>query len=161
MFENIKAVAMDVDGVLTDGSFWWGINGEEMKRFCYPDVNGISRARQAGIKLAIISAEPSQSGMHLVQRFADKMKLTDIYKGCQDKASAVREFAQKHEVPLSDVCYIGDDLVDLPPMAIVGLAVAPADAQSAVKAKAQYITSKNGGYGAVRELLDAILEKRS
>jgi 3-deoxy-D-manno-octulosonate 8-phosphate phosphatase (KDO 8-P phosphatase) len=158
MFQGIKAVAMDVDGVLTDGTFWWGINGEEFKRFCFADVTGIPLARKAGIKLALISGESSPSGMALVQRFADKLKIVDVYKGCHDKAAAVRDFAEKHQIPLQAVCFIGDDVPDLPAMGVTGLAAAPADAQPVAKAKAHYITSRNGGSGAVREVLDAILE---
>lgn len=160
MFDKIKAVAMDVDGVLTDGSFWWGSNGEEFKRFYYADVNGISMARRAGLHLALISGEPSPAGTALVQRFADRMLITDIYKGCQDKAGAVRDFAAKHQLQLSEICFIGDDLVDLPAMAMVGLAAAPADAQPAVTAKAGYIAKRNGGNGAVREVINAILDHK-
>lgn len=157
MFESIKAVAMDFDGVLTDGGLWWGLNGEEFKRLCFADVTGIPLARQAGIKLALISGESSPAGMALVQRFADKMKIVDVYKGCHDKASAVRDFAQKHQLQLSEVCFIGDDVNDLPAMALVGLPAAPANAQPAVKAKAAFITSQSGGFGAVREVIDKIL----
>ena len=92
--KNIQAVAMDVDGVLTDGMYWWGSNGEELKRFCFADSTGISRAMKAGIRIALISGESSEAGMTLVQRFADKLKITDVYKGCHDKAPALRDFAQ-------------------------------------------------------------------
>jgi 3-deoxy-D-manno-octulosonate 8-phosphate phosphatase (KDO 8-P phosphatase) len=160
MFENIKAVAMDVDGVLTDGTFWWGINGEEFKRFCFADVTGIPLARQAGLELALVSGESSAAGTALVQRFADKLKIGAVYKGCHDKAGAVRDFAEKHHLQLSDICYIGDDVSDIAPMGLVGLAAAPANAQPAVIAIAHFITSRNGGFGAVREVLDTILEKR-
>jgi len=159
MFERIRAVAMDVDGVLTDGTFWWGTNNEEFKRFCFADVTGIPLAQQAGIKLALVSGESSQAGMALVQRFADKLKITDVYKGCHNKAAAVRDFANKHQLQLSEICYIGDDVNDLPAMGLVGLAAAPANAHSGAKAIAHYVISKNGGFGAVREVLDAIIEK--
>jgi len=69
---------MDVDGVLTDGTFWWGINGEEFKRFCCADATGISVALNEGVKIALISGESSPAGMALVQRFADKLKITDV-----------------------------------------------------------------------------------
>jgi 3-deoxy-D-manno-octulosonate 8-phosphate phosphatase (KDO 8-P phosphatase) len=160
MFERIKAVAMDFDGVLTDGGLYWGTNGEELKRLCFADVTGIPLARQAGIRLALISGESSAAGMALVQRFADKVKITDIYKGCHDKAAAVRDFAQKYDLQLSDICFMGDDVNDLQAMAVVGLAAAPANAQPAVKAKAAFITAQSGGYGAVRELIDAILARQ-
>jgi 3-deoxy-D-manno-octulosonate 8-phosphate phosphatase (KDO 8-P phosphatase) len=161
MFESIKAVAMDFDGVLTDGGLWWGINGEEMKRLCFADVTGIPLARQAGIKLALISGESSPAGMGLVQRFADKVRITDVYKGCHDKAGAIRDFAQRHRLELSQVCFIGDDVNDLPAMALAGLPAAPANAQPAVKAKAAFVASQGGGFGAVREIIDAILAKQA
>lgn len=160
MFESIKAVAMDVDGVLTDGTFWWGTGGEELKRFCFADVTGIPLAQQAGIALALVSGESSQAGAALVQRFADKVKIADIYVGCHDKAEAVRDFSQRHHLSLSEICFVGDDVQDLPAMAIVGLAVAPADAQPTARAKARFVTSRSGGRGAVREVLDAILDTR-
>lgn len=161
MGARIKAVAMDVDGVLTDGTFWWGGNGEEFKRFCFADTTGISQALRAGILIALISGESSTSGMNLVQRFADKLKITNVYKGCHDKAAAIREFAEKNQLQLSEICFIGDDFIDIPAMEIVGLAAAPADAQVKARLKAQIVTNRAGGQGAVREVLDAILENKT
>ncbi len=161
MFKNIKAIAMDFDGVLTDGTALWGANGEEMKRICFADVTGIPLARQAGIKLALISGESSPSGMALVQRFADKVKIDDVYKGCHDKAGAVQDFAQKHNLPLIQVCFIGDDVNDLPAMALVGVATAPQNAQPAVKARAAFVAAQPGGSGAVREIIDVILAEQA
>lgn len=152
---------MDVDGVLSDGGFWWSAGGEELKRFCYADVTGISRALASGLVVALISGESSSDGMALVQRYADKLKIEDVYKGCHDKAGAVRELAGKHGLRLSEVCYIGDDVIDIPAMEIAGLAVAPPNAQDAVLAKAQYVTKLGGGHGAVREVLERILDGRS
>ncbi len=151
---------MDVDGVLTDGTFWWGAGGEELKRFCFADVTGIPFAHAAGIRLALVSGDSSPAGMGLVQRFADKVKITDVYKACHDKAGAVRDFAARYQMSLSEVCFIGDDVQDLQAMEIVGLAVAPADAQPAARAKAKFVASRGGGHGAVRETLDAILSAR-
>ena len=161
IFNGIKAVAMDVDGVLTDNGFWWGVNGEEMKRFCFADVTGISRALSAGIQIALISGESSPSGMGLVQRFADKLKISHVYKGCHDKAAAIREFASRVGVDLQSVCYIGDDVIDIPAMELVGLAVAPPNAHIAVRKKVAHITELAGGYGAVREVLDLVIQNSS
>jgi 3-deoxy-D-manno-octulosonate 8-phosphate phosphatase (KDO 8-P phosphatase) len=161
LLDRVKAVAMDVDGVLTDGTFWWGADGEELKRFCFADVTGLGLALRAGIKVALISGESSPAGMALVQRFADKLKIADVYKGCHDKAAAIRNFAGKNQLQLSEICFIGDDLIDVPAMAVVGLAVAPADAQPVAKGNAQLITVRNGGHGAVREVIDTILNSRT
>jgi len=160
MFEKIKAIATDVDGVLTNGMFWWGTNGEEFKRFSFADVTGIALARKAGLKLALISGESSESGMALVQRFADKLQITDVYKGCHDKAAAVTEFAAHHNLQLSEICFIGDDVPDLPAMEIVGVPVAPANAQAVAREKAAWIASRDGGSGVLREVIDLILRQQ-
>src|SRR5664280_1660186 len=161
MFENVKAVVMDVDGVLTDGTVWWGSGGQEFKRFCYADVTGIPRAQQSGIALALVSGESSSPSIELVQRFADKLHIVDVYTGCHDKAAAVRSFAERHGISLSEICFIGDDVQDIPAMDIVGVAVVPTDGQSAAKARAHFIASRKGGRGVVREILDLVLESRS
>jgi len=149
---------MDVDGVLTDGTYWWGADGEEFKRFCVADGTGITLAMRAGIKIALISGDSTPAGMALVQRYADKMKISNVYKGCHDKAAAVRDFAKNAQLQLSEICFIGDDFIDLPAMEIVGLAVAPADAQAAVLRRAHMLTKNNGGHGAVREVIESILQ---
>jgi 3-deoxy-D-manno-octulosonate 8-phosphate phosphatase (KDO 8-P phosphatase) len=159
MFDRVRAIATDVDGVLTDGTFWWGTNGEELKRFSFADVTGIALARRAGIKLALISGESSEAGKTLVQRFADKLQIADVYPGCHDKAAAVTEFAGRHGLELSQVCFIGDDVLDLPAMAIVGIAVAPANAQKAAKEKAGLIASRDGGCGVLREIIELVIEQ--
>jgi len=148
---------MDVDGVLTDGSFLWGPHGEEFKRFCFADSTGIRIAMRSGIRIALISGDSSEEGKALVQRYADRLGIADVYKGCQNKEAAVREFAQRHQLELSAVCFVGDDTIDIPAMKIVGVAVAPADAQAAAKSVAQWVTQQNGGNGAVREVMDAIV----
>lgn len=157
-FDALKAVAMDVDGVLTDGGFWWGANGEELKRFCFADSTGIAQALQAGIPIALISGDSTPLGMALVKRYADRLKITDIYTGCHDKAGALREFAVRHGLNVTQVCYVGDDTIDLPAMALAGLAVAPLNAVPAVRDRAGYVTRNAGGNGAVREVIDLILQ---
>jgi 3-deoxy-D-manno-octulosonate 8-phosphate phosphatase (KDO 8-P phosphatase) len=153
MPQSIKAVVLDVDGVLTDGTFWWGANGEEYKRFSFADVMGISLGIKAGLIFALISGENSP----LVDRFAEKMGITDVHKGCKDKAFALHSFVQKYNIALSEVCFMGDDVNDLTAMASAGLSAAPANAQDAVRLKATLVTSHSGGQGAVRELVDHLL----
>lgn len=152
---------MDVDGVLTDGGFWWSASGDELKRFCFADVTGIALARAAGLFVALISGESSPTGMALVQRYADKLGITDVFKGCHDKATAVRDFADAHGLRAEDVCYIGDDVMDLPAMEAAGLAVAPPNAQADVLPAADIVTRAAGGHGAVREILDLILASKA
>ena len=151
--QSIKAIAMDVDGVLTDGGVWWGPNGEEWKRFHFADIMGLSLARKAGMIIALMSGENSP----LVDRLAEKFGITDVYKSCKDKASALRAFSVRHTLPLQQICFIGDDVNDLPALAIVGLSACPADARPAIRKKCQLVTKLPGGNGAVREVIDMLL----
>jgi 3-deoxy-D-manno-octulosonate 8-phosphate phosphatase (KDO 8-P phosphatase) len=147
---------MDVDGVLTDGGVWWGPNGEEWKRFHFADIMGLSLAKKSGMVIALISGENSP----LVDRMAEKLGITDIHKGCKDKAGAVRSFAENHGLQLSDICFIGDDVNDLSALAIVGLSACPADARVPVRENCQVVTKTPGGNGAVREVIDMLLQHR-
>jgi len=149
----IKAIALDVDGVLTDGTFWWGPDGQEWKRFSFADIMGLSLARKAGITLALVSGEDSP----LVDRLATKMSIDDVFKNCKDKAQALRSFAERHNLNLADVCFMGDDVNDLSALEVAGMAAAPANARPVVLKKCQFIAKANGGNGAVRELIDHLL----
>src|SRR5947208_12714740 len=124
---GIKAIALDVDGVLTDGGVWWGPNGEEWKRFSFADIMGVSRARKAGFVIALISGEDSP----LVDRFAQKLGITYIEKNCKDKETALRRFSQSASVPLSEICFVDDDVNDAGAMRIAGLSAAPVNSQLA------------------------------
>jgi len=155
--DRIRAVAFDVDGVLTDGTFWWGPDGQEWKRFSFADVMGVSLALHGGLVVALISGEDSP----LVDRFAVKMGITDVYKNCKDKAEALRRFATKHALELHEICFMGDDVNDLAALGIAGLAAAPADARPEVLERATFRSIHGGGHGAVRELLDSILQARA
>ena len=150
---QIKAIAMDVDGVLTDGGVWWGPNGEEWKRFHFADIMGLSLARKSGMAIALLSGEDSP----LVDRLAEKLGITDVYKGCKDKASALRAFSERHGLRLQEICFIGDDVNDLAALAIVGLSACPADARPSVRENCQVVTKLAGGNGAVREVVDMLL----
>jgi 3-deoxy-D-manno-octulosonate 8-phosphate phosphatase (KDO 8-P phosphatase) len=154
--EGVQAIAFDVDGVLTDGGVWWGPAGEEWKRFSFADIMGVSLARLAGLSLALISGEDSP----LVDRYATKMQIAHVYKGCRDKATALREFASASRVPLANICFMGDDVNDLPAMHIAGFSAAPANAVKDVRSFVNFISNQCGGNGAVRELVDAILSAR-
>lgn len=147
----IRAVALDVDGVLTDGSFWWGADGE-LKRFHFLDVMGIARAIRGGVVFALISGENSP----IVSRFADKLGIRDVFIGCTDKASALGEFASRYDLPLREVCFMGDDVNDVPAMRLAGVAAAPANAHFTAAKCATIQTQALGGNGAVRELLDRL-----
>jgi 3-deoxy-D-manno-octulosonate 8-phosphate phosphatase (KDO 8-P phosphatase) len=150
----IKAIALDVDGVLTDGTFYWGSEGQEFKQFSFYDIMGISLGKKAGLVFALISGEDSP----LLDRFAMKMGIIDVYKGCKNKATAFSSFCKKYDFDFSQVCFIGDDVNDLPALALAGLSAAPQNANGSVKKKVMLITEQCGGQGALRELIDHVLE---
>ncbi|MGA8272369.1 MAG: HAD hydrolase family protein [Candidatus Sulfotelmatobacter sp.] len=154
--DKIRAIALDVDGVLSDGGLWWGPAGEEWKRFCFADIMGVSLARRAGLILALISGESSP----LIDRYAEKLLIRHVVKGCRDKAAALRDFAAAAGVKLTEVCFMGDDVNDLQAMAIAGFSAAPANAASAVLERADFVAKAPGGNGAVRELVEALLAAR-
>jgi 3-deoxy-D-manno-octulosonate 8-phosphate phosphatase (KDO 8-P phosphatase) len=154
---RIDALVMDVDGVLTDGTFQWSASGEEAKRFSFEDVMGLSRARQAGLTLGLISGEDSP----LVDRYANKIGIVNVYKGCKDKGTALRHFSEATAIALECTAFIGDDINDLPALAIAGLSAAPANAQPAVKDAVSIVLERCGGRGAVRQLVEMILAVRA
>ena len=159
--QNLQAIAFDVDGVLTDGTLLWSTGTvEEIKRFSFADIMGISLLRRLGIKLALISGEPSP----LVDRYAAKMHLHHVVKGTRDKAGALREFAGRFHLPLDHTCFFGDDVNDLFAMEIAGLCACPANAAAEVRAYVAehgFVSAQPGGLGAVREFADALLLARN
>ncbi len=149
----IDAIVMDVDGVLTDGGFWWSTNGEETKRFCFQDVMGISIGRKAGLVFGMISGEDSP----LAARFAQKMSIEEVHLGSKDKAASLRIFSERQSIPLNKICFIGDDINDLSAIGIAGFSAAPANAHATVLAKVTWPLRAGGGQGAVRELIDHVM----
>ncbi len=164
----LQAIAFDVDGVLTDGSLTWTASGEEpsaateSKSFSFTDIMGVSLMRRLGLKLALISGEPSP----LVDLYAAKMHIPFVAKGTRDKAGALREFAAKFGVELEHTCFFGDDVNDLFAMEIAGMCACPANASAEVleyvlgraKAGSGYVSARDGGHGTVRALADALLK---
>jgi 3-deoxy-D-manno-octulosonate 8-phosphate phosphatase (KDO 8-P phosphatase) len=157
LIASIDALVMDVDGVLTDGTVTWSAAGDESKRFSFEDIMGLSRARKAGLELGLISGEDSP----LVDKFAQKLGITHVAKGCREKGTALREFSAATGIALEHVAFMGDDVNDLPALAIAGLSAAPANAQPAVKSAVSIVLERGGGRGAVRQLVEMILDARS
>ena len=155
--KEIKAIALDVDGVLTDGGVWWGPGGEEWKRFSYSDIMGVSLGTRGGLLFALISGEDRPR----VDRFAAKMGITFVEKNCKDKAAALRRVSAASGIPVSNFAFMGDDVNDLEAMALCGLAAAPADAQPPARERASFNAKARGGRGAVRELVEAVLAGRA
>jgi 3-deoxy-D-manno-octulosonate 8-phosphate phosphatase (KDO 8-P phosphatase) len=154
--KTIRALALDVDGVLTDGGFWLGESGECFKRFSFRDVMGVSLARQQGLRFVLITGE----GGPLLAALARKFGIQEVRGHCRDKAGALRDYAREQGLELEAICFLGDDVNDLPAMAIAGHSAAPSDAHPAVLARASRVLSRPGGQGALREWLDLWLEGR-
>ena len=161
---TLQAIAFDVDGVLTDGTFTWSPTGEESKSFAFSDIMGISLLRRLGIKLALISGEPSP----LVDLYAKKLHIHFVVKGTRDKATALRDFSTQVGVSLSQTCFFGDDVNDLFAMDIAGFSACPSNAAAEVLSHVSklqetghgFVSPNRGGDGAVRSLADAILNAR-
>lgn len=152
--ERIKLVAMDVDGVLTDGQIILGNQGEELKAFHVHDGLGITLAHQAGLRTALITGRESE----LVRRRGTELKIQDIYQKVTDKAVCIKQLLEKYQLTLEEVAFIGDDLNDVPLFLQVGLAATVADATPEAKQFAHLVTQAGGGRGAVRELITLILK---
>ncbi|MGA3214051.1 MAG: HAD hydrolase family protein, partial [Terriglobales bacterium] len=112
-----------------------------------------SLARKAGLQRALVSGEDSP----LVDRLAAKIAITEVHKNCKDKAAALRTVAEHFHLPLEEICFMGDDVNDLPALALAGLAACPADAQPIVLEKCAFVAKARGGKGAVRELVDHLI----
>jgi len=151
---QIRLVIFDVDGVLTDGSLFFGDDGQEYKAFHSRDGHGMKMLQQTGVTLAIITGRTSE----VVRTRMEQLGITHVYQGQDDKLRAYEEL--KTILHLSDkrIAYVGDDVVDLPIMHRVGLAVAVADAHPLARNYSHWQTYSPGGRGAVREVCDLILE---
>lgn len=153
-FKKIKLVAFDVDGVMTDGSLTFDENGVEYKTYNAKDGQGIVNLNNAGIVTAIITARNNGT----VQHRAEILKIKELYQGQKDKAKALTEIMAKYGVMFEEIAYMGDDLPDICVLKQVGVAACPNDAVNEVKEVCNFISTKNGGRGAVRELCDMILK---
>lgn len=149
---RIQMLLLDVDGVLTDGTFV--PDGErEQKRFHARDGIGIVLARKAGLKVGLISGRSSD----LVARRAEELQMSFVRLGVSDKLAALEEALAETSLTLEQIAYMGDDLPDLVILSRAGLSATVADAPSEVRSRVDYIARANGGYGAVRELVEVIL----
>ncbi len=154
---EIQLVIFDVDGVLTDGRLHYGPNGEELKVFHSLDGHGLKELMRNNIQVAIISGRDCKA---LQLRLKD-LGITHTYLGQGDKLPAFADLLDKTGISKNNIAYMGDDIPDLAPMQEVALGFAPANAISAVLDQADWVSSKSGGLGAVREVCDLILSTRA
>jgi 3-deoxy-D-manno-octulosonate 8-phosphate phosphatase (KDO 8-P phosphatase) len=150
----IKLIILDVDGVLTDGSLIVGDSGDEFKVFSVRDGLGIAMAISAGITVAFLSGRYSQA----VANRAKDLRVDDVHQGIPNKIAVYESLLNKYSLADEEVCYVGDDLSDIPPLKRAGLSYAVADAVEEVKEAAKHVTENPGGRGAVREVIDSILK---
>ncbi len=151
--KQIKLLICDVDGVMSDGLIYMGNQGEELKAFNVRDGYGIRCLITSGIDVAIITGRESK----IVENRAATLGISQIYQGQSNKVQAYDNLLKKSHLRPEQIAYIGDDLIDWPVMALIGLSVAVADAHPLLLQRADYLTRLAGGKGAVRELCDIIL----
>ena len=155
--KNIKILIFDVDGVLTDGQIFVIPNAQghaaEAKGFAAHDGLGISLGRLGGLRIGIITKRNSQT----VAIRANDLKLEFVYQGQAHKMYAINDILAKTGYSIDQLCYVGDDIVDLPVMRLCGLSIATANARQEVKSAAHYVTPNPGGFGAGRDAIDFIL----
>jgi 3-deoxy-D-manno-octulosonate 8-phosphate phosphatase (KDO 8-P phosphatase) len=153
---QIQMIVFDVDGVFTDGRIWLDHQGEEIKVFHVHDGHGIKMAIHYGVKVAVLSARKSDAVTIRMRALGIK----DILQGHIDKRSAFKELIADKNIDPAKVAYVGDDIVDLQVMTMVGLPIAVANAQAVVKNHVKHVTSCSGGQGAVREVCDLVLDAK-
>jgi 3-deoxy-D-manno-octulosonate 8-phosphate phosphatase (KDO 8-P phosphatase) len=153
---RIRLLVLDVDGVLTDGRLWFGASGEELKVFHVRDGAGLVALQRAGVSVAIVSGRSS----HAVERRAAELGIRLVRQGASDKAHEVEMLAAKLGAAREEIACVGDDTPDLPVMRRAALAIAVADAHAEVIEAADWVTTRKGGRGAVREVCDLLLRAR-
>ncbi len=149
----VQALLLDVDGVLTDGGMSFDAQGNEWKRFHVHDGLGIKLAQAAGVLTGLVSARDCP----VVRKRGEDLGMPHIHLGAMDKRKALEQITAETGIAMDAVCFVGDDLPDVPVLCRVGFAVAVANAVREAKAHAHYITRLNGGDGAVRETVELIL----
>jgi len=154
--KRIRLFATDVDGVLTDAGMYYSESGDEWKKFNTRDGMGIKLLQKAGIITAIVTQERTK----LMAKRAEKLTIPEVHQGVMDKLSLVREMASRHGLSLDQVAYIGDDINDLETLKAVGFSATPADGMPQVAEVVDYVCIKKGGEGAVREVIEMLLESQ-
>lgn len=153
---RVQLLALDVDGVLTDGLLYFDSAGNELKAFNTRDGLGLKALQRFGIKLAIITGRESP----MVTQRATQLKIDHVYQGCEDKLAAWMDLLAASGLGAEQVCYAGDDWIDLPVLQRAGLAVTVPAADLEVKNRVHLVTEREGGQGAVREICDLILRAK-
>ena len=154
--KNIRLLVLDVDGVLTDNSLYYYRDGEALKKFNARDGQGLKLAEAYDIEIAIISGRESD----IVSNRCKELGITRIYQHCHDKRKKIELLSAELGIMLDQIAFVGDDILDVPAMEIVGLPVAPKDAHPTSLKRAKIVTEAVGGNGCVREVIDLILKEQ-
>ena len=152
--KGIKLLVFDVDGVLTDGKLYFGPSGEELKTFDARDGAGIKCLMESGVECAILSARDSAALRHRAESLGIRHAIT----GAGDKAPELRRLIESLGLKRDEIGYVGDDLMDLPPMRLAGWSACPADAAPEVREAADYVAASPGGSGVAREVAELLLK---
>lgn len=150
---QVRLMAFDVDGVLTNGSLWYGEHGEVVKGFNALDGHGLRLLRESGIRVALITGREGP----IVARRAAELGISLVSQGVRDKVKAITEVAQEQGYTLAETGYMGDDIIDMAAMQRVGFAASVPNAPTYVSQVAHWVSNQPGGSGAVRECCDLIL----
>jgi 3-deoxy-D-manno-octulosonate 8-phosphate phosphatase (KDO 8-P phosphatase) len=151
--KSIRLIAFDVDGILTDGGLYLSDSGEEFKRFNSLDGHGLKMLRASGVELAIITGRTSRC----VELRAKNLGITHLFQGVENKLEVMQALLAKLQLAPAASAYMGDDVVDLPVMRRVGLAISVPNAPQIVRDHAHYVSQREGGHGAVREACELIM----
>ncbi len=153
--KNIKLIATDFDGILTDGYVYFSsVSAEEVKKISFKDIMGISLAVKNGYKIAVISGEKSD----IIDRITNRFNIEDVHKGIRDKLSVLLTIAEKYQLSPQEICYLGDDINDIDSLEWAGTAITVPDAHYKVKNVPNIIiTNAPAGNGAFREVIDSLL----
>ena len=150
---RVKLLAIDVDGVLTDGRLYFQADGIEIKAFHTQDGHGLKLLKRVGIHVALITGRDSP----MVSQRAAALGITHVYQGCEDKLTTLRALCQRLDITLEQVAYCGDDLPDLAPIKRSGVGITVPNAPDYMHPHADWITERLGGHGAGREICDTLL----
>lgn len=151
--QAVRLIAFDVDGILTDGGLYLADSGEEFKRFNSLDGHGLKMLKNSGVELAIITGRTSRC----VEMRAKNLGITRLYQGVEHKWGAMQALLKELNLPAETAAFMGDDVVDLPVMRRVGLAITVPNSPQLVRDHAHYLTQRDGGHGAVRETCELIM----
>lgn len=150
---GIRLIAFDVDGIMTDGGLFLSDSGEEFKRFNSLDGHGLKMLRHSGVIPAIITGRTSRC----VELRAQNLGIVHVFQGVEHKLEAMHALLASLDIEPAAAAFMGDDVVDLPPMSIAGFAITVPDAPRRVLDKAHYVTQRRGGQGAVREVCELLM----